>query len=224
MKDFYNSNYRELFYSKGISSWATSRIHKALEKKFPTNKGMKILEVGGGEGFHVPYVRPDFEKYTVLDIQERDLDLEASNLSKAGKLTQIVADACNLPFEDKAFDRVIFMCVLHHLERIDLALSEARRVVKDKGCISIYLPCDPGLIYRFLRRIFTSRRSRNIGLNYEVINAFEHRNHILSLVLIIKSLFGRDKVGVTWRPFPLRSWNINLFCIVVIQKDASVKP
>jgi phosphatidylethanolamine/phosphatidyl-N-methylethanolamine N-methyltransferase len=218
MNDFFQSDYRRMFYTKGIAAWATALIHKALEKNFPVNRGLTILEVGGGEGFHVPYVSPDFDEYVLLDLEERELDAAAKELQRLGKLIQVISDASDIPFADNSFDRVIFMCVLHHLEKIDSALLEARRITKNQGWISVYLPCDPGILYRFLRRIFTYRMSRKLSINYEVVNAFEHRNHIASLISILCSIYSSDKIEMSWRPFPVKFWNANIYCVVNIQK------
>lgn len=219
MSDFYSSNYREMFYMRGVTSKATSIIHKALEHDFDSNIGQQILEIGGGEGFHVPYVAPDFHKYVLLDLQNRELDETAKKYQRLEKLVQVVARGDHLPFPDESFDRVIFMCVLHHLEKIDSTLFEARRVLKRNGIISIYLPCDPGFLYRILRRLFTWKRQRELDIDYETVNAFEHRNHIFSLIRILKFIFSQDLIAYRWRPIPLPFWNANLYCIIRIQKS-----
>jgi phosphatidylethanolamine/phosphatidyl-N-methylethanolamine N-methyltransferase len=219
MSDFYSSNYREMFYARGVTSRATSLIHKALERDFNRNTGHQILEVGGGEGFHVPYVTPDFHQYILLDLQKRELDETAKKYELLGKLTQVVASGDDLPYPDASFDRIIFMCVLHHLEKIDSTLMEARRVLKSGGCISVYLPCDPGFTYRLLRRLITWKRQRELDFDYETLNAFEHRNHISSLIRILKFFFSQDLIIYRWRPIPLPFWNTNLYCIIRIQKS-----
>jgi ubiquinone/menaquinone biosynthesis C-methylase UbiE len=45
-------------------------------------------------------------------------------------------DACNLPFEDKSFDRAFSMLVLHFIPDSVKAVSEMRRVVRSGGTIT----------------------------------------------------------------------------------------
>jgi phosphatidylethanolamine/phosphatidyl-N-methylethanolamine N-methyltransferase len=217
-ESFFSEKYKQFFYSDGASSWATRIIHKATEKEFKSNKNHALLEIGGGEGFHVPYVFPDFRNYTILDKVHRPLDTTAQALHAQKKLVQIIGDASNLQMSNDKYDRVILMCVLHHLQLIEESLQEARRVCSPGGIISIYLPCDPGFVYRSLRVIFTFRQARKLGINYKTINAFEHRNHVSSLMTIVKHVFAADAIVSKWRPFPIKTWNFNLFVILKITK------
>ncbi len=222
-ESFFKDKYKQFFYSDGASSWATRIIHKATEKDFKSNKNHYILEIGGGEGFHVPYVFPDFRNYTILDKIPRPLDTYAQTLHVQNKLLQITGDASNLQMPNDKYDRVILMCVLHHLHSIEESLKEARRVCKPGGIVLIYLPCDPGFIYRILRVIFTFRQARKLGINYKLINAFEHRNHVSSLVTIVKHVFFADTVVSKWRPLPIKTWNFNLFVVLKITKNNQIQ-
>lgn len=212
-----------MFYSSGASSWATRIIHKATEKEFKSNNNHNILEIGGGEGFHVPYVFPDFRKYTIVDTLSRPLDTFAQKLCVQNKLLQITGEASNLQLPNDEYDRVILMCVLHHVQSIQESLKEARRVCKPGGIVLIYLPCDPGFIYRCLRLIFTFRPSQKLGINYKIINAFEHRNHVSSIITIVKHIFFADTVVSKWRPIPIKTWNFNLFVVLKITKNNQIQ-
>lgn len=44
--------------------------------------------------------------------------------------TNIIGDACHLPFKDKSFDTVILIGVLHHIPNYEQAMKEAVRVCK----------------------------------------------------------------------------------------------
>jgi ubiquinone/menaquinone biosynthesis C-methylase UbiE len=68
------------------------------------------------------------------------------------------------------------------VDDVENSLKEARRVCKNGGVISIYLPTDPGIMYRFMRKIFTARRASKLRINYEYINALGHRNHFYSII------------------------------------------
>ena len=221
MTKFYENTYKEMFYSNGASTWATRRIHKALELRTKQFNSKKILEIGGGEGFHVEYVDQNYNEYWLTDLDPRPLDGLAADLFRQGKLFIKKEDAAKLSFKTDTFDRVIFMCVLHHLNDLPNSLSEARRVVKNGGHVSIYLPCDPGIVYRFIRKIFTAKQAKRLNADYELLNALEHRNHFLGIYLVLKNVFNKDIMKIQKWPIPIPSWNLNLYYIlhVKIVKD-----
>lgn len=218
MTNFYEEDYRKLFYSKSPASAATNLIHRALEKRHRKNHFSKVLEIGGGEGFHVRHVQHSFDHYYLSDIEIRPLDDFAEDLKTKEKLTHIRKDSADLGFNDESFDRVILMCVLHHLPEIEKSLFEARRVTRTAGVVSIYLPCDPGLMYRFARFIFTNSRSKKLGIDYPLVNAREHRNHFNSINKILKHVFAQDDIVVRRSPFVIPSWNLNFYYIINISK------
>ena len=218
MKNFYEDEYRKLFYTKSPSGAATNLIHKALEKGHRKNHFNKVLEIGGGEGFHVRHVQHTFDHYYLSDIDIRPLDDFAEDLKTNGKLTHVCEDAGNLSFKDESFDRVVLMCVLHHLPEVEKSLLEARRVTRTAGVVSIYLPCDPGLIYRLARFVITSSRSKKLGIDYPLVNAREHRNHFNSINKILKHVFAQDDIKVRRSPFVIPGWNLNFYYIINISK------
>lgn len=218
MNDFYENNYNELFYSRGIASIATRFIHIALEFKIRKENYPLVLEIGGGEGNHVPFVRHEYKEYTLSDIDRRPLNSVAAQLLVEKKLKFDIQDAHRLSYGPESFDRVVFMCVLHHLENPEKSLAEARRVLKPGGLLSIYLPCDPGIIYRMTRSLLVGFGSRKLGLNYKLLNAQEHRNHVQSLELMIDHAFSRDSIRTLRFPFGVKSWNMNYFYVIHICK------
>ena len=63
------------------------------------------------------------------------------------------ADAQDLPFRDRAFDNIVFVDVLHHLEDPRRFFGEARRVLRDGGRIVMVEPAMTPVsypIYRFV--------------------------------------------------------------------------
>jgi phosphatidylethanolamine/phosphatidyl-N-methylethanolamine N-methyltransferase len=190
--------------------------HKALEKKskkFYAN----ILEVGAGNAQHLKYLKSSFEKYTMIDLEIPE------NVIKNDKTEYVKGDIHQLPFADCSYDKIILTCILHHLSDPVKALSELRRVAKDDGEITILLPSDPGLIFRFLRKIFAdSELKRKKVKNIALLRAVDHRNHVASLISIIKFVFAKDKLKISGYPARIKLWNLNLFFIINVhlQKNA----
>lgn len=70
--------------------------------------------------------------------------LKKTNLKGLDLLVR--GDVCNLPFQDSSFDSVISVHVLHLIEDCDKALSELKRVAKEKLLSVLYLKSDFNVI------------------------------------------------------------------------------
>lgn len=108
----------------------------------------RVLEVGAGTGFYSVKVAQMVSegRLELLDLQPEMLKkarrrLEAEGLSNVG---YTLSDASKLPFEADSFDVIFLVAVLGEISDRRAFLSEARRVLKPGGTLSIseHLP-DP---------------------------------------------------------------------------------
>lgn len=220
---FYESMYEQMFYRGGAAGKATRKIHRLLESSVNRDSFPRTLEIGGGEGLHVEHVTHHYDCYFLTDIELRPLTVTAQKTQAEGRLVHREENAESLSFDDAVFDRVIFMCVLHHLSNPEKALVEAKRVTRPGGVVSIYLPCDPGLIYRLLRRVVVGRRAASLGLDYQLVNSREHRNHFFGLWKMISHTYMSDEIRVKRFPFPVFGGDLNVAYFVHITVNP-VKP
>jgi ubiquinone/menaquinone biosynthesis C-methylase UbiE len=193
-------------------------IHRKMERPFDGQLYPRILEVGAGNGEHLKALKCNYTEYVATDIR---IDILLQNTVKTNELRIVSADAENLPFEDSYFDRVIITCVLPHLEAPFLAIQELYRVSKKGGKITIYVPCEPGLILRLIRFFSTSRKAKKMNIkNIGLIHYFEHRNYYLAIDTFIKEINFKNNASLKSRYFPFRflTWNFNLFKIYQITK------
>jgi ubiquinone/menaquinone biosynthesis C-methylase UbiE len=212
--EFYESSFDGL-YATGFTGFLKGIVHKLMEFPFRNSRAKKILEVGAGSGIHLKYVNEMFDKYYMTDIViEKDLKFTKS----PEKLVIMESDAQNLDFENDNFDRVIATCLIAHLDNPIRALGEWRRVTRDKGNITIYIPCEPGLLLRLFRFVFILPKSLLRGISeFNSLIVLEHRNSYLLIKHSIKKEFNGDEVRLRRYPFPFLSWNFNIFAIASIK-------
>ena len=218
-KSFYYQN----IYSKMIGNKATGLLnslwrypHRLMEKKFKSNQGLKILEVGYGNGEHFGFVTKDFASYAAIDINASAP--EPTLLEDISDFEYQSMNAEDLKFSSNHFDRLIATCLIVHLNDPEKALREWRRVLKPGAVASIYVALEPSLALRIFRVVLTSRKAKKLGFDgYKLFIARDHINYASGVMELIREVFKGDSVSKRYRPFPVPSWYINLFCIVDIK-------
>jgi ubiquinone/menaquinone biosynthesis C-methylase UbiE len=203
--------------------------HKTLEKGVRLSSSTLLLDIGGGDGQHVPFLKGNFSRYTILDLIDNSKNLNASISEKdRPKVDFVVGNAERLPFESDSFDRIVLTCLLHHVDSPSKVLEECRRVIKNGGVISVYVPNDPGVLYRWIRHFVAHKKyakfMRRPIADIKYLWAIEHQNHVLGITTILKRIFRRDSIRLRTYPIPIGSWNLNLFQIyqITIHKDSNV--
>ena len=211
---FYSEHYNQMLFGKSSCSSFASKAHKSMEIGYREKFFSQVLEIGGGTGEHLDFVRHSFDKYIISDLRLPKLNKKWSNEKR---ITPLEANVESLPFEDSSFDRVIVTCLLHHVEKPEQALEEIKRVLKPGGVATIFLSCDPGMMVRFLRVLFTKRQAGIQGFaGYNLMIAREHRNHVGSLLEMSKYVFRHRRLKVDYFPFKVPSWNLNGYIILQI--------
>jgi ubiquinone/menaquinone biosynthesis C-methylase UbiE len=93
---------------------------------------IRVLEVGGGNGFQANIIHTYGCYVESIDLQHRD------NISKYFKVCDY--DGKKIPFESGIFDIVFSSNVLEHVQDLDNILEEIRRVLKSDGKLICILP------------------------------------------------------------------------------------
>jgi SAM-dependent methyltransferase len=94
----------------------------------------RVLEIGGGTGFNLPYYGAGVSELVVtdpLDGMLRRVRLRAARVGRAVETR--TASAEGLPFDDESFDTVVGSLVLCSVDDQERALAEIRRVLRPGG-------------------------------------------------------------------------------------------
>lgn len=215
----YVESYEKHNQEKTLSGRLLQKSHYLLEKTIPKGKKFgHVIEVGAGSGHHYSYVKHEHLMYIMTDSSDEMLRVAKEKyepLVASGKLAIEKQDASKLNFQDGTFDRLIATHVLEHIPNPVSVLTEWNRVVKKGGLISIVLPCDPGLLWRFGRNFGPRRNAEKLGLLYDYVQAADHVNSIFNLVVFIRHHF--EDVSELWYPARIPVPDLNLFYVCHIR-------
>jgi phosphatidylethanolamine/phosphatidyl-N-methylethanolamine N-methyltransferase len=221
VEDFYENFYSKVFSDKGASSFFNSLTHKTLEMGLSSTShpsmepGLSILEIGAGKGEHLPYVKQKYQNYDVLDILPKPENFDVDQ-----KVNYIQEDICDLDIELGQYDRIISMCVFHHLSNPTNAMVNIKKHLNNGGVFSLFLPSDPGFLNRLNRKLFVTPKAQKEGFeHYELVNAREHKNHYWSLKTQLNHEFRGYKISKRYYPFGIPMGNLSLFSIWHIQSS-----
>jgi SAM-dependent methyltransferase len=96
-----------------------------------------VLDVGCGDGQKTgSWVRARDGEYTGVDVSSTAVD----RARRAGYSAQVIESADHLPLPDQSFDSVVCVEVLEHLFAPQVAVAEARRVLRPGGVLIATVP------------------------------------------------------------------------------------
>jgi len=177
--------------------------HRAIERPYrPGDKYSDVIEVGAGTGLHFRFVQHAFMRYELTELREASVEKARTSFANDPRVTCSVADAQDLPYEDRSFDRLIATCVLIHLPEPEKALMEWRRVVRTNGIVTFYVPRE-GALLDLVRRLTTIREAKRLGYHgYELMMAREHGRRSQALDRLIAHQFRKDHLIRRSGPLP----------------------
>jgi ubiquinone/menaquinone biosynthesis C-methylase UbiE len=120
---------------------AMKHMNGELLKAGKVADGQRLLDVGCGFGGTIRQINAGHSgmHLTGLNIDARQLAAAEAQTTAANgnRIEWVEADACDLPFEDNSFDRLLAVeCVFHFPSR-ERFLAEAARVLKPGGYLAV---------------------------------------------------------------------------------------
>lgn len=102
---------------------------RLLNKVHMKLNNQKILDIGCGDGGYCEVFSGDAKMTVGVDVKPHP----NWRMTEKDNIYFVLADACNLPFPDHAFDMVFAKDVLHHVPNHKRALDEMKRIIKVNG-------------------------------------------------------------------------------------------
>lgn len=97
---------------------------------FPDEKNIKILEIGGGDGFIAKKIHGHGYEITSID----------QILKYPQYFSVVIGNATKLDFESEKFDIIFSSHVIAHIDKIESFFAECKRVLKKNGLMIHIVP------------------------------------------------------------------------------------
>lgn len=228
LQEYFARNYSRVQRS-GLTGLGNSWMDASLLRVLAQRQHAKVLELGASSGEFTAKVlnRLQVQEYFLTDIEPGNTNpnfFSALVERFEQNLTVAKANAESLQFEDDCFDLTFSTCLLAHVHDPSSVIREAIRVTKNGGHIIFLMPTDPGLMNQLVKRVITYPRMRRQGIAMpRYIYALGHVHPFHNLLARLRFECQGYRLNVSYRPFFLRSWNLNLWAIASIEKAPADK-
>lgn len=198
----------------GATSYLFNKSHQLMEKNIPYKEYNEILEVGAGIHPHIKYISHKFKNYYCCENSKFTINFLKKNYPSI-KTIYLESEKISI---NKKFDRIILSHSLEHIYKPEVLLLKLYSLLKKNGLMSIAIPTDPAILYRFMRffkkKFFSNYKITEI--EYDYINSIEHINSFFNNDVIIKYLFKNYKKY--YYPFNFLPVDFNIFSFYQIIK------
>ncbi|MEM2614599.1 MAG: class I SAM-dependent methyltransferase [Nitrososphaerota archaeon] len=113
------------------------RLNRTLVQLIPPNS--LVLDAGCGKAGIATLPNAGVWKVIGVDISPDLIKIATKNKSSPHHQF-LIADITRLPFKNGSFNAVVFIAVLHHIPNVEVALKEAKRVLRSSGILFIQEP------------------------------------------------------------------------------------
>lgn len=219
LNDYYQNQYIDVM-GTGFIGRYWKKIHQRMAEDLISITDV-VLEVGAGNGEFFKNTKPNCRIYIETDIglrENRKLAVSKDDFALTGHISRVL-DAEDLStIEDATIDVIVATCLFAHLRNPEKALSEWRRVVKPEGRIAIYVPCEPGIGLRLIRRYTTNRKFKKNGYSQNETHWDEHIQHFPRMNYLIEKKF-KNSVRSKFYPLKIKLWDFNLYVIYKVEPN-----
>jgi len=109
-----------------------------IESYLSPAKGDYILDVACGDGFYSRKMAANGARVEAIDV-EPDRIRNARTYHNVPRVHYHLANAEDLPYPDKTFDKVVSVCALEHFHNPQKAIDECWRVLKPGGTLVLHV-------------------------------------------------------------------------------------
>jgi len=142
--------------------WVLRRRHELARSLLPSRCG-RLLEVGYGSGLLMPELARHCDELYGIDLHDKSREVRAL-LAQFGVTAALDrGTAAAMPYPDRFFDCVVAESVLAHIDELERACGEMRRVLQPDGTLVALVPGASWLLDTGLRVVTGASPNADFG-------------------------------------------------------------
>ena len=148
--------YHERVLPRAIDIACSSSSLRAHRRATVASARGTVVEIGFGSGPNLPHYPASVERVLAVEPAHRAIELAAERIAAAPFPVEVVGlDGEHLPFDDASVDAVVSTFTLCTIPHVELALAEARRVLRPGGTLHVleHGLADDERVRRWQRRV-----------------------------------------------------------------------
>jgi SAM-dependent methyltransferase len=146
------------------------RRHELVSSLLPVRCD-RLLELGYGSGLMMPELARHCDELHGIDLHDKERDVAAA-LVRAGISAQLrIGTVTAMPYEDQFFDCVVAESLLAHVEALDLACNEVRRVLRPGGVFIAVVPTHARVVDSALKMLTGASAKKDFADRRAVVPA-----------------------------------------------------
>ncbi|MFO8052424.1 MAG: methyltransferase domain-containing protein [Candidatus Omnitrophota bacterium] len=165
-----------LNYKNAEESGATKYLKKHVLRHLQACSGLKILEIGCGNGFLTNYLRQQGHKVLGIDISESAIQIAKQSHPESDFLCLSAEQDLSSTIKDK-FDAIIAVEVMEHLYAPKEMLKNVKKLLKDQSSVFIFTVPYYGYLKNLLLALFNKFDKAFVALWDGGHIKFFHRRH-----------------------------------------------
>ncbi len=141
MAEYNRANRQKHLRKDPISRWHVRSMMEVIYRLVESTNPKTVLDAGCGEGFVSQYLatRNGSMSITGVDVQPQAIEFAKKTFGET--VTYRLGSLYSLPFSDNSFDTVVCSQVLEHVDDVETAMAELKRVAR--RFVVITVPREP---------------------------------------------------------------------------------
>lgn len=157
----YLESYRNSIEGYEVARWEALQHFFTKGPGKTKNKKLRVLDYGAGSGLFVPLWRTLFPEAEISLCDISTVARERYRKKIDGEEVYGIIEKNKAPFANDAFDLVISIEVMEHVEKLETYLSEIKRILKPEGSFIWTTPCGNLLSIEQIYAFFAKKEERS---------------------------------------------------------------